>query len=117
LKTIVHIDNSEFFRKVMKNFLVGEGFEVESFDNAEDAGMAVSGGQASLVITGLAFAGMDAEEFIRRTRENYAGPLVVISSSLDPGREAALRALGVKAAINKSGAWQDFLRTELAALK
>jgi DNA-binding NtrC family response regulator len=117
LKTIVHIDNSEFFRKIMKNFLTHEGFEVESFDNAEDAGMAVSGGQASMVITGLAFAGMEAEEFIRRTRENYAGPLVVISSSLDPGKEAALRALGVKAAINKSSPWQETLKTELAALK
>jgi DNA-binding NtrC family response regulator len=116
LKTIVHIDNSEFFRKLVKNFLVREGFEVESFDNAEEAGMAVSGGIASMVISGLAFAGMDAEEFIRRTRENYSGPVVVISSSLDPKREAALRALGVKAAIDKSGPWQEALKAELAAL-
>jgi hypothetical protein len=70
-----------------------------------------------MVISGLAFAGMEAEDFIRRTRENYSGPIVVISSSLDPQKEAALRALGVKAALNKSGPWQDALKTELAALK
>jgi DNA-binding response OmpR family regulator len=116
LKKIIHIDNSEFFRKLVKNFLAQEGFEVESFGNAEEAGMAVSGGQASMVISGLAFAGMEAEDFIRRTRENYAGPLVVISSSLDPQREAALRTLGVKAAIDKSGPWQEALKAELAAL-
>jgi DNA-binding NtrC family response regulator len=100
----------------MKNFLTHEGFEVEGFDNAEDADMAISGGLASMVITGLAFAGMKVEDFIRRTKENYAGPLVVISSSLDPGKEAALLKLGVKAAISKSGPWQDFLKAELAAL-
>ena len=116
MKTIVHIDNSEFFRKLVKNFLSQEGFEAESFANAEDAGMVISGGQAAMVIFGLAFAGMEAEDFIRRTRENYAGPLVGISSSLDPKREAALRSLGVKAAINKSGPWQEALKAELAAL-
>jgi DNA-binding response OmpR family regulator len=116
MKTIIHVDNSEFFRKLVKNFLSQEGFEVESFDNAEEAGMAISGGAASMVISGLALAGMEAEDFIRRTRENYAGPLVVISSSLDPQREAALRTLGVNAAINKAGPWQKALKAELAAL-
>jgi DNA-binding NtrC family response regulator len=100
----------------MKNFLTQEGFEVESFNNAEDAGMAISGGLASMVISGLAFAGMEAEDFIRRIQEVYAGPVVVISSSVDPQRESALRALGVKAAINKSGPWQKALKSELAAL-
>ncbi|MDR1445138.1 MAG: response regulator [Treponema sp.] len=116
MKTIIHIDNSDFFRKVMKNFLTGEGFEVEGFDNAEDAAMAVSGGRASMMICGLAFAGMKAEDFIRRTRENYAGPIVVISSSLDSQTAVSLKALGVKAAFDKSGPWQDALKTELAAL-
>jgi two-component system cell cycle response regulator len=116
LKTIVHIDNSDFFRKVMKKFLTGAGFDVEGFDNAEDAAMAVSGGQASMVISGLAFAGMKAEDFIRRTRENYAGPIVVISSSLDSRTAASLKTLGVKAAFDKSGPWQEALKAELAAL-
>ena len=116
MKKIIHIDNSEFFRKLMKNFLTQEGFEVESFSNAEEAGMAISGGLASMVISGLAFAGMEAEEFIRRTKENYAGPLVVISSSLDPQKKSSLSGLGVKAAIDKSGPWQESLKAELAAL-
>ncbi|MDR3161027.1 MAG: response regulator [Spirochaetaceae bacterium] len=116
MKTIIHIDNSEFFRKVVKSFLGQEGFTVEGFDNAEEAGMAISGGLASMVISGLAFAGMEGEDFIRRTRENYAGPLVVLSSSLDPQKEAALRSLGVKAAISKAGPWQEALKAELAAL-
>jgi DNA-binding NtrC family response regulator len=116
VKTIIHIDNSEFFRKVVKSFLAKEGFEVEGFDNAEDAAMAISGGQAAMVICGLAFAGMEAADFIRRTRENYAGPVVVISSSLDPQTTSSLKGLGVKAAFDKSGAWQEALKTELAAL-
>jgi two-component system cell cycle response regulator len=116
LKTVIHIDNSEFFRKVMKNFLAKEGFETEGFDNPEDAIMAVSGGQASMVISGLALAGMEAGEFIRRIRENYAGPVVVISSSLDPRTASSLMALGVKSALDKSAPWQEPLRAELAAL-
>jgi DNA-binding response OmpR family regulator len=100
----------------MTNFLIKEGFEVESYDNAEDAAMAISGGVASMVIAGLAFAGMDGEEFIRRTRDSYAGPVVIVSSSLDAARKSALRDLGVKAAIDKSGPWQEALKTELAAV-
>jgi DNA-binding NtrC family response regulator len=53
IEKIVHIDNSEFFRKLVKNFLTHEGFEVESFDNAEDAGMVISGGQAALRSLGV----------------------------------------------------------------
>jgi DNA-binding response OmpR family regulator len=117
LKTIIHIDNSEFFRKLMKNFLTKEGFEVVSFDHADDANMAISGGVASMVIAGLAFAGMEGEDFIRRTRETYAGPIVVISSSIDAEKELALREMGVNAAISKSGAWQEALRKELDALR
>jgi DNA-binding NarL/FixJ family response regulator len=69
-----------------------------------------------MVISGLAFAGMEAADFIRRTRENYAGPIVVISSSLDSQTTAALKDLGVKAALDKSGSWQEPLKIELAAL-
>jgi DNA-binding response OmpR family regulator len=117
MKTIIHIDNSSFFRKVMGGFLTREGFEVEGFDNADDADMAISGGTAAMVIAGLAFAGMEGEDFIRRTRESYSGPMVIVSSSIDPEREARLRELGVNAAISKSGPWQEALRPLLEKIR
>ena len=116
MKSIIHIDNSEFFRKIMRRFLAAEGFEVESFSNAEDANIAISGGSASMVIAGLAIAGAEGEDFIRKVKESYSGPFVILSSSIDPEREEALLALGVKAAISKSGTWQKNLRPLLSAL-
>ena len=117
MKTIVHIDNSEFFRKIMRNFLNKEGFEVEGYDNAEDANMAISGGTASMVIAGLAIAGVEGDDFVRRIIESYAGPVIIISSSIDRQKEDSLLAIGVKAAINKAGSWQDLLKPYLDAIK
>jgi two-component system cell cycle response regulator len=109
MNKIIHIDNSEFFRKLMRTFLSGEGFEVESFDTAEDAGMAINGGTASMVITGLAIADMSGETFIQKVAESFAGPIVILSSSINDDQAAALKSLGVRAAINKSGKWKDEL--------
>jgi DNA-binding response OmpR family regulator len=117
MKTIIHIDNSEFFRKIMRNFLSKEGFEVEGYDKAEDANIAISGGAASMVIAGLAIAGVEGDDFVRRIIESYAGPVIILSSSIDRQNEDALLALGVKAAINKAGAWQVVLKPYLDAIK
>ena len=116
MKKIIHADNSEFFRKLMKTFLEKEGFEVESFESAQEANIAISGGNVDMVIMGLAFADMEGEEFLKKVVESYAGPLVVVSSSLDKEKEKKLLALGAQATINKSGPWQESLKHHLLIL-
>ena len=117
MKKIIHVDNSDFFRKLMRSFLISEGFEVEDFAGANDAYIAIQGGTAAMVITGLQLLGAEGDSFVRRTLEAFSGPVIVVSSSLDAKKEAALHGLGIKAAIEKSDDWQKALKPHLAALK
>ncbi|MCL2380159.1 MAG: response regulator [Treponema sp.] len=116
MRKIIHVDNSAFFRKFMKSFLAREGFEAESFDSAQDANMAIAGGDFDMVIVGLTFVDAEGEKFLGKIRQSYDGPIVVISSSVD-NREEEIMSMGVKDAISKSGPWQDRLRRHLATLK
>ena len=117
MKKIIHVDNSGFFRKIMRVFLEGEGFSVEGFGSPEDANIAIQGGSAAMVISGLELAGTGGEAFIKRTIEDFHGPVVVVSSSLDAKKETALQDIGVKACIGKAGDWKGALRRHLRALE
>ena len=117
MKKIIHVDNSDFFRKLMAAFLQKEGFEVESFDSPQEADMVIGSGSADLVIMGLTFAGIDGPEFLERIKEFYGGPVVVLSSSLEKEKKEKLLSMGANAAINKSGPWQEELKPYLSALQ
>ena len=116
MKRIIHLDNSEFFRKLVKTYLEGEGFEVESFKDTQDASLTIASGTADMVIMGLTFVDIKGEDFLVRIKESYEGPVIVISSSVDNSKEAALIAKGARAAINKSGPWKEGLKPHLSAL-
>jgi DNA-binding response OmpR family regulator len=116
MKQIIHVDNSGFFRKIMKTFLEAEGFEVESFDSAQEANIAIGGGFADLVIMGLAFQDMDGKEFLAKTVEAFAGPVIIVSSSSDEQRTNELLSLGARAVVSKSGSWKEDLRSHLSML-
>ena len=112
---IVHADNSEFFRKLMKTFLSELGHDAGSFAGGKDAAASVKAGKADCVITGLQLADMSGEEFIKR----LAGvpqkvPVVVVTSSNDEVQHKRLGALGVKAVIQKSGDWKGELSNHLS---
>ena len=116
MKRILHVDNSGFFRKMMKSFLLNEGFEVESYDNARDASMGISGGLIDMVIMGLAFTDIDGEEFLKSVSESFSGPIIVVTGSVDAEKENRLAALGCRAAIGKTG-WQSSLKPYLSELR
>ncbi|MCL2070472.1 MAG: response regulator [Treponema sp.] len=115
MKKVIHVDNSEFFRKQVVSFLSSEKIEVESFDSAQDAGMVIAGGGADMVIMGLTFADIEGEEFLSKAVEAFAGPVIVLSSSV--GEAKKLTALGAKAVIDKSGSWKEELKPHLSELK
>jgi two-component system cell cycle response regulator len=111
---IIHVDNSEFFRKLMKTFLSELGLESESFDRGNDALNAVSTGEVSFVITGLALADMSGEELIKRiVASPRPVPVIAVTSNDESSQAKRLSALGVKANILKSGNWKDELRNIL----
>lgn len=116
-KHIIHVDNSEFFRKQMRVFLQAEGFEVEGFGSAQEANLAIAAGGADMIILGLTFADIEGEEFIGRVVNSFAGPVIVVSSSVDMAREEKLLAMGVHAALSKVNRWKESLKLHLAALR
>ena len=117
MKKIIHVDNSEFFRKLMRSFLEKEGFEVESFDSAQEANFSIGAGSGDMVITGLTFQDIEGEEFVQKIMDSFSGPVIIVSSSVEKSLEEKLIDLGIRAALGKSGNWQEGIKPHLAALK
>ncbi|MDR0497808.1 MAG: response regulator [Treponema sp.] len=109
---IIHADNSEFFRKLMKSFLVELGLEIKSFAQGEEVINAVKQGGTSYVITGLELADMKGEELIKRLMvlpEHV--PIIIVTSNEKELRSKRLNALGIKAMLSKSENWKDELKS------
>ena len=116
MKKIIHADNSEFFRKLMKTYLEKEGYEVDSFDSAQEAIFAIGAGSGDMVIMGLTFTEMEGEEFLSRAASSFAGPVIVISSSMNDERAEQLIDLGARATLDKTGPWKESLKPYLLSL-
>jgi DNA-binding response OmpR family regulator len=108
---VIHVDNSGFFRKVMKVFLSELGVETISFERGEDVLDEVETGKISCVITGLELVDMRGEDLIRQLLFS-AQPMTIIAvtSSGDEERVQRLANMGVKATIQKGGDWKEKLR-------
>jgi len=110
MKHVIHVDNSEFFRKLMKSYLSEKGLESESFEKGEDAINAVSEGKATFIITGLSLADMSGQEFLKRLMTlPQKVPIIVVTSSDEAVKHKRLEALGVKKIILKSDDWKKEL--------
>ena len=116
MKRIIHVDNSDFFRKQMTSFLESEGFQVESYNNTREASAAINAGFGDMVIMGLAFVDSEGDDFAAKIIESFSGPVIVVSSSIDKETEDRLIQMGIKAAVSKSGFWKDNLRPHLSEL-
>jgi len=111
MKHIIHVDNSEFFRKLMRTFLSEKGLECESLEKGEDAINAVTDGRASFVITGLSLADMSGEEFLKRLMIlPQKTPIIVVTSVDEASKHKRLEALGAKSIILKSDDWKNELK-------
>jgi DNA-binding NarL/FixJ family response regulator len=109
---VIHVDNSGFFRKVMKVFLAELGIESVGYERGEDVLDAVESGKVSCVITGLELPDMRGEDLVRQLLFS-AQPMTIIavtSSSGDEERVQRLANMGVKATIQKGGDWKEKLR-------
>ncbi|MDR2633614.1 MAG: response regulator [Treponema sp.] len=110
MKAIIHVDNSDFFRTLMKVFLAEQGFLGTSFSHGADALEAIKQGDVSLVITGMSLSDMDGEELIKRIcASSYTGPIIVLTSDHLETIQETLQYKGVKACISKAEAWQEKL--------
>jgi FixJ family two-component response regulator len=107
----IHVDNSAFFRKVMRVFLTELGIETESYDKGEDVLDAVGNSKVSCVITGLELADMSGESLINQLLySGHSMTIMAVTSSANDERAQRLAAIGVKDTIQKGGNWKEKLR-------
>jgi DNA-binding response OmpR family regulator len=108
---VVHIDNSGFFRKMMKMFLAEMGYESEDYERGGDAIYALQNKRVACVITGLELTDMSGEELIKRLKI-YSQPMsiIAVTSTTEEERIKRLLSQGVLAVIQKTGNWKEELR-------
>ena len=108
---VIHVDNSRFFRKVIKVFLAELGIDSENYEQGEDVLNAVGTRKVSCVITGLELADMNGEELIKQLIfSGHSMTIIAVTGSNDEERIQSLANLGVKAVIQKGGNWKEKLR-------
>jgi len=116
MKQIIHVDNSEFFRKLMKSFLSEIGLDCESFESGGDAISAAADGGAAYVITGLELPDMSGADLLKRlVTLPQKVPVIVVTSSNEIAKHKNIEALGVEAIILKTDDWKSALKKILNA--
>ena len=94
-KKILLVEDSAFFRNMIKNYLEGSGYEVELAENGKKAlNKLASDGHFDLIITDLEMPEMDGFELIKVLRSNpdYQNiPIIVVTALV--GEEIRRRAL------------------------
>jgi DNA-binding NtrC family response regulator len=79
------IDNTLSIRRLMKDILEREGYEVESFATAEEALHEIEKNEPDLVMVDLRLPSMDGITFIKTLEENgFIFPIVVVSDITSP---------------------------------
>ena len=104
---IIHIDNSEFFRKLMRLFLIKEGVEYESFDEANKALDMIKNDNNVIVVAGMYFAGMELADFVQEIRAlpHYI-PIIILTSGTASEDQKIIKNVTVDAYVEKTGAWE-----------
>ena len=114
---IVHVDNSDFFRKVMQAFLSSQGHEYRGFSRGEDALDIILAGNVDCVITGLELIDMSGEDFIKQLAVSCVMvPIIVVTARDNEAQSRHLRDLGVKGIVQKTGSWKNELIVHLASI-
>lgn len=82
-RRILLAEDSPFFRGMIKNYLVGAGYEVETTENGKEALNRLFSGKFDLIITDLEMPEMDGFELIKEVRASpdYKNiPIIVVTS-------------------------------------
>ena len=115
---IIHVDNSDFFRKITKNFLAEIGYESDGFARGEDVLDLIMADKGDCVITGLELADMSGEEFIKHLAvAKPMIPIIVLTANDEDNQRMRLENLGIKAIIQKSGNWKNELQNLLVLIR
>ncbi len=114
-KKIIHADNSDFFRKLVKTFLSEEGYVTENTDSGAETLAHVEDGSASAIIMGMALKDMSSEELIKNILLfPKKVPVIILTSNDDESEKEKFLRIGFTAYISKAGNWQEELLEALS---
>ncbi|MFI3257847.1 MAG: response regulator [Spirochaetales bacterium] len=111
---IIHADNSEFFRKLVKTALIEEGYVVDQTDSGKETFEHAQSDNASAIIMGMALKDMSSEELLKKllTLPNRI-PVIILTSNNDETEKKRFLSIGFSAYISKTENWQELLSEEL----
>jgi len=111
MKKILHVDNSTFVRKIIKNIVIEKGLMFEEAGAASEAMEILKKGEIDLIITGLELADSSGEQFIRDLKKSTHAQIPVIAVTSNNALESReeLFELGVVDYILKSELSQNRL--------
>ena len=96
-KRILAVDDTEFFRELVRGYLEAEGYEVVTAANAAEALRELDTGKFDLVVTDMEMPGMDGwalAQAIRQRPEGAALPLLALTTLSSEADRARARACG-----------------------
>ncbi len=114
-KKIIHADNSDFFRKIVKSLLSEEGYVTENTDSGAETIAHVEDGSAEAIIMGMALKDMSSEDLIKKILMFPKKiPVIILTSNDDENEKEKFLRIGFTAYISKSGNWQEELLEALS---
>ena len=104
MKKILHLDNSQFVRKIIRNIAIEKGLQFQETDNAAEAMEILKQESIDLIITGLELADTSGEAFIQHLKKSPYGevPVIAVTSNNSLETREELFDLGVVDYILKS---------------
>lgn len=83
MRTIFVVDDEDNIRYIIKEYLVREGFKVETFASIEELNVRLQSGYPDMFILDIMLPGQDGLEFCRNIRSRSGLPVVFISARGD----------------------------------
>jgi len=111
MKKILHVDNSTFVRKIIKNIVIEKGLMFKEAGSATEAIEILKNEEIDLIITGLELADSSGEQFIRDLKKSTHAqvPVIAVTSNNSLESREELFDLGVVDYILKSELSQNRL--------
>lgn len=104
MKKILHVENSSFVRKIIRNIAIEKGLQFEEADGEKRALEILKDGDVDLIITGLELSDCSGEHFIKNLKKSAHArvPVIAVTSNNSLESREELFNMGVVDYILKS---------------
>ncbi|HEY3342704.1 MAG TPA: response regulator transcription factor [Anaerolineae bacterium] len=82
-RTILVVDDQENLRKMLKDYLSEEGFDVLTAENGQAALFEARQGMPDLILLDIMMPEMDGYEFLRAYRREHGTPVILLTAKLE----------------------------------